>query len=61
MMAEPPFVDGAVQDTSEEALANEVADTDVGAPGTVGIGVAGLEATDGFEDPIAFCAVTVKV
>jgi len=36
---EPPFEAGAVQLTTEEALAFDVADTPVGAPGTVGFNV----------------------
>lgn len=61
MIDEPPFVDGAVQDTIDEAFANEVAVTDVGTPGTVGIGVAGFERKDEFDVPIALRAWTVNV
>ena len=35
MMVDPPLEDGAFHDTTDEALAFEVALTEVGAPGTV--------------------------
>ena len=54
---------GAVHDTTEEALAFEVAVTVVGALGAVdGVaGVAGPEAADGWLVPMTLVAVTVKV
>ena len=63
MMADPPLDDGAVHVTTEEASAPEVADTPVGAPGTVGgaSGVAGADATDAGPVPTALVALAVKV
>ena len=54
---------GAVHDTTEEALAFEVAVTPVGALGAVAgvAGVAGPEAADARLVPMALVAVTVKV
>ena len=59
-MVAPPLEAGAVHDTTEEALAPEVADTPVGASGTVA-GVAGAEAVDASPVPMALVAVTVNV
>ena len=56
----PPFEAGAVQETTLCASAPVVADTPVGAPGTV-LGVAALDALDALPVPEAFVAVTVKV
>ena len=62
-MADPPFDNGAVHDTTEEALAPEVADTPVGTPGTVGgaTGVAGADTADAGPVPTALVALAVKV
>ena len=60
MIEAPPVELGAVQETTEEPLALEVAVTPVGAPGTVA-GVAEVEAVDAELVPAAFVAVTVKV
>jgi hypothetical protein len=51
---------GAVQDTTEEVFAVDVADTAVGAPGTVA-GVAAAEAEEVAPVPTALVAITVKV
>ena len=51
---------GAVHDTTDEALAFEVAVTVVGAPGTVA-GVAEAEGADGVLVPLMLVAVTVNV
>ena len=59
VMMAPPFVAGAVHDTTEEALAPEVADTPVGALGTVA-GVAGADGLDARLVPMALVAVTVN-
>ena len=66
-MALPPSLAGAVQDTVAEALP-AVAETAVGAPGTVAAGIVTgatgvtlLEATEAALEPIAFVATTVKV
>ena len=59
-MAEPPFEAGAVQLTKEEVFSPEVANTPVGAPGTVE-GVAAAEAADAAPVPFAFLATTVNV
>jgi hypothetical protein len=59
-MAEPPLETGAVQETTELALAFDVAVTAVGAPGAV----AGMAAADGDDAglvPAALVAVTVNV
>jgi hypothetical protein len=56
----PPLLTGAVQVTTEEALALDVADTPVGAPGTVA-GVTVAEGRDAALLPAALVAVTVKV
>ena len=56
----PPLEAGAVHDTTEEALALEVAVTPVGAPGVVD-GVAGADAADAGPVPMALVAVTVNV
>jgi len=56
---EPPLLAGAVHDTTAAALLG-VADTPVGAPGTV-LGVTGVLAADAVEVPAALVAVTVNV
>jgi hypothetical protein len=58
--ARPPLLDGAVQDTTEDAFALEVAETSVGAPG-IAAGVAAAEAVEATEVPIEFVAVTLNV
>jgi len=60
VMAAPPFEAGAVHDTTDWVLANEVAVTDVGAPGRVA-GVAGAEGDEGELVPARLVAVTVNV
>ena len=60
VMVAPPLDAGAVQETTEEALAYEVAPTEVGAPGVVA-GVAGAEAADAGLVPAELVAVTVNV
>ena len=60
VMAEPPLDAGAVHDTTEEALAFEVAVTPVGAPGAVA-GVAVGEGVEAEPVPLMFVAVTVNV
>ncbi len=59
-MADPPLVDGAVHDTTDWALALEVAVTPVGALGTVD-GVAVADAAEAGPVPEPLVAVTVKV
>ena len=59
-MAAPPLEAGAVQDTTDWALAYDVPETLVGAPGAVA-GVAGVDATEAALVPAEFEAVTVKV
>ena len=51
---------GAVHDTFDWVDSNEVAETPVGAPGTVD-GVAEFDATDTAPVPALFVAVTVNV
>ena len=58
-MAEPPSEAGADHDTAADP-SPAVADTAVGAPGTVR-GVTVEEAVEAAEVPAAFVAVTVKV
>ena len=58
-MALPPLLAGAVQVTVAEALP-AVADTPVGAPGTVA-GVTAVEAAEAAPVPAPLVAVTVKV
>ena len=60
LMEAPPLEAGAVQDTTDWALAYEVPVTAVGAPGCVA-GVAGAEAADAGPAPAALAAVTVNV
>ena len=60
MIEAPPVELGALQETTAEPLALEVAVTPVGAPGEVA-GVAGTEAVDADPVPAALVAVTVKV
>jgi hypothetical protein len=59
-MGAPPFETGAVHETTDLALALEVATTAVGAPGSVA-GVAGAEGAEEALVPAALVAVTVKV
>ena len=54
MMVAPPLEAGAVQDTTEEALACEVAVTEVGAPGTVFLVVLLYEARLALEESAPF-------
>jgi hypothetical protein len=56
----PPFASGAVQDTTDCPFAFDVAETPVGASGTVD-GTAAAEGTEATEVPLRFVAVTVKV
>jgi len=58
--ADPPFAIGAVQETTELAFTFELAETAVGAPGTVA-GIAAAEAVEAVEVPDAFVAVTLNV
>ena len=60
VIAAPPVEDGAVHETTDWAFAFDVADTLVGAPGTVD-GVALEDATEAAPVPDAFVAVTVNV
>jgi hypothetical protein len=60
VMAEPPLLTGAVQETTDWALALEVAVTPVGAPAGVA-GMAAAEAAEGDPVPVPLVAVTVKV
>ena len=60
VMAEPPLEAGAVHDTTDEALAFEVAVTPVGALGNVD-GVAVAEGAEATPVPLPLVAVTVKV
>ena len=59
MIAEPPLLAGAVQVTTAEAFPG-VADTPVGAPGTV-LGVTAALGDDAGEVPAALVAVAVNV
>ena len=59
-MIEAPFAAGVVHDTFDWVDSNEVAETPVGAPGTVD-GVAEFDATDTALVPALFVAVTVNV
>jgi len=56
----PPVDTGAVHDTTDDAFAFEVPDTEVGAPDTVE-GTTADEAVDAEPVPLAFVAVTVNV
>jgi hypothetical protein len=58
--AAPPLLAGAVQETTELALAFDVAATAVGAPGTVA-GIAAAEAAEAALVPAELVAVTLKV
>jgi hypothetical protein len=60
VIAAPPFEPGAVHDTTDWPFAFDVAETNVGAPGTVD-GVAEAEAVEAAPVPRAFVAVTVNV
>ena len=61
MIALPPLLDGAVQDTVADPLP-AVAVTPVGAPGTVGaVGVTALDGEEADPVPMALVADTVKV
>ena len=59
VIALPPFDPGAVQLTTDDALAT-VPETPVGAPGTV-LGVTLADATEAAEFPAALVATTVNV
>ncbi len=59
MIAAPPL-DGAVHDTTDDALAAPVALTVVGAPGTVD-GTTAADADEGAPSPAALMAVTVNL
>jgi hypothetical protein len=59
-MADPPLDAGAVQDTTDWALALDVAVTAVGAPGVVA-GMAAADAADTGPAPTLVEAVTVNV
>jgi hypothetical protein len=59
VIALPPLDPGALQLTTDDALAT-VPETPVGAPGTVR-GVTDADATEADELPIAFVALTVNV
>ena len=59
-MVAPPLETGAVQDTTDWALAYDVPVTAVGTPGRVA-GVAGAEAADAGPVPAALVALTVNV
>ena len=59
VIAEPPFIAGAVQETIAEELPG-TAETLVGAPGTA-IGVTEAEAEEAVEGPTEFLATTVNV
>ena len=56
----PPLSAGAVQDTTDETFAVDVAETAVGTPGAVA-GTAAAEAVEAAEVPEAFVAVTLNV
>jgi hypothetical protein len=60
VIAEPPVLAGAAHDTTDEAFAFEVPDTEVGAPGT-GAGTTAADADEGAPSPAALVAVTVNV
>ena len=59
VIADPPLLAGAVQETTAEALA-AAATAPVGTPGTV-LGVTAVLADDAGEVPAALAAVTVNV
>jgi len=56
----PPLLTGAAHDTTDEAFAFEVPETEVGAPGTVE-GTAAAEAVEAAPVPDTFLAVTLNV
>jgi len=60
LMIGEPLAGGAIHDTVDWPLANEVAVTPVGAPG-VAAGMAGADGLDAGPVPAAVVAVTVKV
>jgi hypothetical protein len=60
VIAAPPVLAGAIQDTTDWVLAFEAPDTEVGAPGTVD-GVTAAEAVEATPVPLAFVAVTLNV
>ena len=60
VMVAPPLESGAVQETTDWALALDVAVTAVGAPGTVD-GVAAADGAEADPVPTALVAVTVNV
>ena len=59
-MVDPPSEAGALKLTLAEALPG-VAETPVGAPGSVASGVTALEAVEAGPVPMALAAFTVKV
>ena len=59
MTAEPPVLEGAVQETTTEESPN-APDTAVGTPGTVA-GTTAIDAKDGEPVPALFVAITVNV
>ena len=61
MIDAPPVSAGAVQDTTLCPFAASVADTPVGAPGTVVGVVTELDASDARLNPYEFSASTVNV
>ena len=60
VIAEPPVLAGAVQETVDVVFRFDEPRTDVGAPGTVE-GTAAADAAEATEVPLGFVAVTVKV
>jgi len=60
VMADPPLLAGAVQDTTDWVLAFDVAVTPVGAPGVVA-GMAAAEGAEAGPAPKVVEAVTVNV
>jgi hypothetical protein len=60
VIAAPPFEDGAVHDTTDWPFALELAETEVGAPGTVD-GTAAADAAEAAPVPMAFVPVTLNV
>jgi hypothetical protein len=60
VIAEPPVLAGAVHDTTDDAFAFEVPETEVGAPGT-GAGTTAADAADAKPDPEVLAAVTANV
>ena len=60
VIGDPPLLAGAVHNTWAWPLP-AVADTPVGAPATVELGVTAVLGADALEGPVAFVAVTVNV